>query len=327
MRLKSRPTAIRFSQYAISALIVIFFPLAANAQIQITLKNTFIEKFKDRATIDATFTVDKAHKTPNPGSKDGDLHVAGRAPEIGLATVSEIMNAKDEDAAVKAIHAAEPTHKSVKLSGAWRIWCEHGGDDKQEQGKPIPNTPFTTTNPPHVFEIHPITSLNGNSISESLKPIVGFVTKDAEQSFTSYENKKCQLVPNATSKTTTIITSMGGFNYVEFRIKLLEAPLRVADGMMVFASVLKLKSAEDTSGEDEEDDAIIVQKRRMVFVKGSAPETAVKSLAKGAVLHVLGVPRISLTLVSFRTHNTKKFPGILTWNLPYEMLIVAVYND
>ena len=326
MRLKQRPTPIRFAQYAISALIVIFFPLAASAQIQITLKNTFIEKFKDRATIDATFTVDKAHKTPNPASKDGDLHVAGRAPEIGLATVSEIMNAKDEDAAVKAIHAAEPTHKSVKLSGAWRIWCEHGGDDKQVQGAPL-TKPFDTTNPPHVFEVHPITSLNGNSISESLKPITGFATKDAETSFTSYENKKCQLVPDGTKKTTTIITSMAGFNYVEFRIKLLEAPHTVADGMMVFASVLKLKAPDDTANEDEEDDAIIVQKRRMVFVKGSAPETAVKSLAKGAVLHVLGVPRISLTLVSFRTHNTKKFPGILNWNLPYEMLIVAVYND
>ena len=94
-------------------LILLLLPVAVNAQIQITLKNSFIEKFKDRATIDSTFTVDKAHKSPNPGSKDGDLHVAGRAPEIGLPTVSEIMNAKDEDGAVQTIHSAEQTHKSV----------------------------------------------------------------------------------------------------------------------------------------------------------------------------------------------------------------------
>ena len=326
MKITFRPLAPKFTRHLISAFILLLLPVAGSAQIQITLKNSFIEKFKDRATIDATFTVDKAHKSPNPASKDGDLHVAGRAPEVGLAIVSEVMNAKDEDAAVQAIHAAEPTHKSVKLSGAWRIWCEHGGDDQQVQGAPL-TKPFDTTNPPHVFEIHPITSLNGQSISESLKPIAGFVTKDAEQSFTSYENKKCQLVPNAAKKTTTIITSMAGFNYVEFRIKLLEAPKPVADGMMVFATVLKLKSPDDAANDDEDDDAILVQKRRMVFVKGSAPEAAVKNLAKGAVVHVLGVPRISLTLVSFRTHNTKKFTGILTWNLPYEMLVVAVYPN
>lgn len=326
MRFTVKSLTVKLTQCFLSAFILLLLPVAGSAQIQITLKNSFIEKFKDRATIDATFTVDKAHKSPNPASKDGDLHVAGRAPEIGLAIVSEIMNARDEDSAVQTIHAAEPTHKSVKITGAWRIWCEHGGDDKQVQGAAL-KTPFDTTNPPHVFEIHPITSLDGKSISDSLKPIVGFPTKNAEDSFTAYENKKCQLVPNGTKKTTTIITSMAGFNYVEFRIKLLEAPTPVADGMMVLATVMKLKAADEPANEDEDDDAIIVQKRRMVFVKGSAPEAAVKSLAKGAVMHVLGVPRISLTLVSYRTHNTKKFPGILNWNLPYEMLIVGVYNN
>ena len=124
MKLTTKPPTVKLTRYALSALILLLLPVASNAQIQITLKNSFIEKFKDRATIDATFTVDKAHKRPNPPSKDGDLHIAGRAPEIGLAIVSEIMNAKDEDATVQAIHAAEQTHDPVKLSGAWRIWCE-----------------------------------------------------------------------------------------------------------------------------------------------------------------------------------------------------------
>jgi len=194
------------------------------------------------------------------------------------------------------------------------------------QGAPL--QPFNTTNPDHVFEIHPITSLDGKSITESLKPIAGFDTKDAETSFNSYENRKCQLVSNGTKKTTTIITSMGGFNYVEFRIKLHSAPFPVADGMMVFATVLKLRAPGDPANDaEEEDNAILVRNRRMVFVKGSAPEAAVKNLSKDAVLHVLGVPRICLKLVSFRTQNTKKFPGILDWNLPYEMLIVGVYDN
>ena len=49
------------------------------ANIEITLKNDFIEQFKDRATISVSFVVDKAHRHPNPPKNDGDLHAAGRA--------------------------------------------------------------------------------------------------------------------------------------------------------------------------------------------------------------------------------------------------------
>jgi hypothetical protein len=48
--------------------------------------------------------VDKAHKQLNPASKDGDLHVAGRAPETGLPAVAELMNAKTDPGAVDLIH-------------------------------------------------------------------------------------------------------------------------------------------------------------------------------------------------------------------------------
>jgi hypothetical protein len=301
------------AKLGIGLLILLVLPVVARSQIEITLKNSFIEKQKNRATIDATFTVDKAHKHPNPGSKDGDLHIAGRAPEIGLAIVAEIMNAKDEDTAVALIHSVEGKNTPIKLSGVWRLWCEHGGESKQVQGAKL--APFDTTNPDHVFEIHPITSLNGESIVESLKPINGFQPKDAETAFISYENKKSQIIANAQKKTTTIITSMAGFNYVEFRIELNDDPAAVADGTMVFAKVMDLN------------EEILVQNRRMVFVKGTAPEAAVKSLKKGDQLHVLGVPRIDLALVSFRTKHAKDKPGILNWNLPYEMLIVGVYPN
>jgi len=153
------------------------------------------------------------------------------------------------------------------------------------------------------------------SIGDSLRPIVGFRTKDDETAFISYENKKYQIIPNAKNKTTTIVTSMAAFNYVEFRIELNESPAQVADGTMVFAKVMDL------------DEEILVQNRRMIFVKGTAPEAAVRTLKKGDKLHVLGVPGIDLALVSFRTRHAKQTPGILSWNLPYEMLIVAVYTN
>ena len=107
--------------------LVLTTPALAGAQIVVTLKNKFIEDNKHRATIEATFTVDKAHKNPNPPSKDADLHVAGRAPEIQLPIVAELMNAADDKIALDLIHAAETTGTPVAVTGAWRLWCEHGG--------------------------------------------------------------------------------------------------------------------------------------------------------------------------------------------------------
>jgi hypothetical protein len=83
----------RLSRTTVVLALVVAFPGLACAQITITLKNSFIEQYKDKVTISASFTVDKAHKKPNAPSKDGDMHVAGRADEIGLPTVAEIMNA------------------------------------------------------------------------------------------------------------------------------------------------------------------------------------------------------------------------------------------
>lgn len=309
----SRTFERKYARLGIALLILVLLPVVVSAQIEITLKNSFIEKFKNRVTVDTTFTVDKAHKHPNTAKKDGDLHIAGRAPEIGLPIVAELMNAKEEDAAVNLIHSVEGKPKTIKMSGAWRLWCEHGGESQQVQGAKL--EAFTTTNPDHVFEIHPVTSLDGNSVIGSLKPIKGFPPKDAETAFMSYENKRSQIVSNGAKKTTTITTSMAGFNYVEFKIEITDDPFKVPDGTLVFAKVLDL------------DEEVLVQKRRMVFVKGSEPEKALLKLHKGDIMHVLGIPRINLALVSFRKANAKTKPGILTWNLPYEMLIVGVYDE
>ena len=69
------------SRQALTVFAVFFLlPVVAQAQIEITLKKSLIERYKDRVTIDADFVVDKAHKKLNPPSKDGDMHVAGRSP-------------------------------------------------------------------------------------------------------------------------------------------------------------------------------------------------------------------------------------------------------
>ena len=293
-----------------------FAPILCRAQtdVEITLKNTFIEKYKDRATIEASFVVDRAHQRPNAPSKDGDLHIAGRSDqEIRLPIVAEIMNARFEQDAVRLVHQVEGNGNAISVAGTWRIWCEHGGLSPQIQGQSL--TPFTTTNPDHVFQIHPLTKIQDQSLVDSFMPIEGYQTKDATEAFMNYENKRSQITVNPTAGTTTIVTSMGGFNYVEFVMEINDTPKNVEDGEFVFASVF------DLNGE------LLVKHRRMVFVKGTPPEQVLKRSTTGQRLHVLGVPRIDLAVVSWRVQHRTDRPEALSWGLPYEIVIVATYES
>jgi hypothetical protein len=288
----------------------LLLPAVAFADITITLDNSFIEKYKDRATIAANFTVAHAHPKPNPAAKDGDLHAAGTAPEIGLSTVAEIMNAKLSPKAVAALHGSESSGDPVAVEGVWRLWCEHGGDSEQVQGQDPP-PPIDNTNPPHVFEIHPLTAVDDQRLASDFKPITGFKYKDADQAFLAYEKLASQITPGASQ--TTIRTTMGGYNYVEFVLELNEDPThQLDDGLTVFASIL------NQAGE------LLVRNRRMVFVKDTAPFAKVGTLKKGDQLHVVGVPRISLSLLNWRIQNATARPEVLNWTLPYEIVVVAV---
>jgi len=234
-----------------------FFPSAGHTEVTLILKNTFIEKYKNRATIDVQFIVDHSKGKPNAASKDGDMHVAGRAPnEIGLATVAEIMNAKDEPEAVEAANKVAGSKQPIRVVGAWRIWNEHGGDDTRfEQGKPV--AAAKNSNPDHVFEIHPVSSIDGISTTRSFKPIVGYKPKNADDAFNRYENVRSRITPGAS---TTRITSPGvGYNYVKFQMELNERPFKVSDGAFAYAQV------RDGDGD------LILRKRRMVFVSDTPP--------------------------------------------------------
>lgn len=297
---------------AVFWLLALFAPTFAAAQITITLKNSFIEEYRNRATIAADFLVDKAHRRPNPQPKDGDLHVAGRADEIGLPIVAELMNARSDMESVEVLRGREGTGQSLAVEGVWRLWCEHAGTEEQIQGAPL--TPFTTTNPDHVFEIHPVTKVGAKDTRATFGPIEDFRYKDAEQAFAHYENVRATITPRAL--TTTITTFMAGFNYVEFKIepeldKIIERP----DGRTVLAAVRAVEGH------------MIARRRRMVFVDGTAPEARLLALQPGECMHVLGVPRISLQLVHWRKSAEGRRRGALTWNLPYEMVVVGLLSD
>src|SRR5579859_2756738 len=115
---------LSFKKIALLALAILAYN-GLFAQIQITLRQGFIDSIKNKVTISTDYIIDKAHPRPNPGSKDGDMHVAGRSEAIGLPIVAEIMNAAGQAGAMKLVHSEEGKNETVSLTGVWRLWCEH----------------------------------------------------------------------------------------------------------------------------------------------------------------------------------------------------------
>jgi hypothetical protein len=297
----------------VNVVLLFVVPLLCLSQTQITLKNSFIQKYMNRVTMDISFIVDHAGeraKSISKGSLDGDLHIAGRAKEAGLPMVAEIMNAREEKPAMDLVHSVEGTTKTIKITGAWRLWCEHAGKSKQVQGKTVAKP--KDTNPAHAFEIHPITQIENINLLNSLKVIPGYEAKDAETAFTQFNKKKFEIIYDGKKRTTTIITKQIGYNYVEFVMELVdERQDEVEDGRFVYANVLSLNRK------------LLAEEVRMVFVKDSEPENKVKGKRDGDTLHVLGIPRINLEEVWARVQDAK--PEALKENLPFEMIIVGVY--
>lgn len=278
---------------------------------KLVLSSTFVKQVKDRATVTADLKVDVHPNSPHSikkGGDDGDIHMAGRADEVGLPLVAEIVNARMVPAAMNRLKATKPGTK-VPVEGVWRIWFEHLGKEDQIQGKKvaIPDT----SNPAHLFEIHPITMFGGDSVLNSFVDIPGYTAYPAHVAFPFYEKAKATI--SASSTSVTITSGAGKYNYAEFVIELAGAVHDVKDGSFVLANVF------DTEDDEE---AVTKAVRRMVFVKDTRPACEVKQLSKGDRLHVLGIPRVNLSEVAAMARKTPA-----ATNLPYEMIIVGVQKE
>jgi len=300
----------------------------------VVLKKAFVAKYKDRATIDATFVVDHAHKKPNVPAKDGDMHVAGRAPkEVGLPMVAEVINAKDQSAATGRIHAVEGTETAVP------IWFEHPANS-QTQFADFPVA--ANTNPDHSFEIHPITKFDSNDLSLTFKEIKGFKPYPASKAFTSYES--LTFTVSATPSAITLTSKKSGYNYTKFRMQLKGAREKLRDecppskeelcGFAVLADVFDAAS-------NETEDAVAANVR-MIFVPRTAPAQKLfkDNLGDGDSLTVIGIPRVNLNAVykfvcpvpdvriDGRADGAvcKSSSRPATRKLPYEMIVIAVLD-
>jgi len=298
MRRLARLTAVFFSTWQL-----------ATAGILI-LKLAWVEEFKNRATIDANFIIDHAHKTPNAAAADGDMHVAGRAAkEVGLPMVAEVVNARspEQKAALDLIHLREGKDIAVPMSGAWRVWFEHPGE-RQVQFQKVDKP--GNTNPDHNFEIHPVTKVGDELLLKSFRVIPGFTPKPAKTAFEVYN--KQEILIRATKTAITLEAKKVGFNYTAFRMRLIGKPKKLKDdGLAVLA---------DVHDESEDEDALAV-KIRMIFVAGTRPWELVQGKDDGDEFDAIGIPRVDLAQIASFAANAG--PAGVRRKLPYEMIIVA----
>jgi len=315
--------------------LILFVSFLAYGDTVITLRKDFINTYHARAIVKATITPAflSRVKSATSGSDDGDVHIAA-VPDgtIGLPMVAEIANAKLHRPTVATIKTAAANHDSMAVEGVWRIWCEHGGDNEFLQGAQV-DTP-TDSNPAHVFEIHPLTKVGATSVTDTFRSIDGYAYKDAQDAFQHFENAPSEISEQACTDggdCVTIRTRMVGYNYTEFLISLDDDPADLIrdgdDSTWVFSDVYDLQGDKVVGGHPHAAAGGRSGKRKMVFVKGTAPHVLLQGLKKGDVLRVVGVPRINLTLVKWRVEHKSDHPGDLTWSLPYEMVILTAVKS
>ena len=297
--------------------------LFAATQLQagtLVLSRKFVQDNKDKATITVQLEVDEHLTRPHKigkGGDDGDIHMAGRADEVKLPLVAEILNAgaKNQQSSLQSVNQSSPD-KKIAVTGVFRLWFEHPSPGQMVQGNSVPKP--ANSNPDHVFEIHPITQFGNDSDLLSFAPIENdkktqkYQPYPAETAFPKYEALKSTLKNNGTA--ISITSTKAGYNYTEFIMELAAKPTQVSDGSLVLATVF------DVSDEEE---PVVEGLRRMVFVKGTGPANAVAKLGKGDRLHVLGIPRVNLSEVL----AAAKQGQTISTRLPYEMIIVAVLPD
>jgi hypothetical protein len=296
---------------------LLLFPAAASGQATVYMKQKFLEKHCDSATMDIRFKIDKAHKSPNPvgaGSDDGDLHMAGRSSNVGLPMVAEIVNAKPQTQALQFVKDNTGTDQTVALSGVLRLWFEHppGKDDpeqKQLQKKSPPKP--KDTNPPHIFEIHPITRIGDKNLAGQIKFIDGFKADDASTAFGHYESRWLELRHDSQKKVTALRSPKAVYNYAEFFVELQETPKPMEGGVGALAWIYNGEWVRVSTA----------SRIRMVFVNNSPAASVVAGKGQGTRLRVLGVPRIDLARVCA---VTKERPDEdLRIRLPYEMIVIG----
>ena len=294
---------------SLALVIAVIVPCVVRAGgVTIVLSNRFINTYANRATIDATVDIAYAAQRPHSNATDGDEHASRNVKKIGLVTVVEIMNAREPDERNAVAELGEGGNKTVSIVGFWRLWPEHAGAADFVQSDEADE--ITNTNPPHVFEIHPVLTIDGIPVEHSLQPIADYPVSNAADAFAHYDAARCEISRSLT--TTTISTKQLGNNYVAFELAFTdESTLKPTDdgGYEFFGEV-----------RDPRTHSVLEPKVRMIAAPGTSIKTHIAKIRPGDTLVVWGIPRIDLSLVGYRA----KHPTAAHWSLPYEMMLVGI---
>jgi hypothetical protein len=281
----------------------------------IRLRNAFIGAIKNRAAIaDLPFIVDHVKDSINgvsSGAEDGDLHVSGRpGPFIAMPMVAEVVNARlEKQDVVSRMQQLEGGQKAVNLSGVWRLWFEHPPSEVLIQGGTVPVP--VHTNPDHVFEIHPITSIDGAEADESFVPIENYTAYDAETAFGAYERLVFKAKRNQVF--TTITSTKVGYNYTEFDAVLAGKPFHINDATFAMADI-----------RNSQDQSVVARPIRLVVADTTKVSTAfiAKSPVKGTRLEVIGIPRVNLDkLVDISSQHPGETVAVKG---AYEIIVIGI---
>ena len=291
------------------------------SQSSITLRKTFIDSFMERATIDCNFDVWYTHHKAKSASEDGDIHCSGYDKKTGLPGVAEILNAKDQREAIELIIEHEGKGKTnntlLKMTGVWRLWPEHMGAGVDfVQGMKLTKAKIQskTTNPDHVFEIHPLTSIEDIDLIGSLINIEGYEPKNWRKVFDILMKKTFSI--SSTAKTITFKTTQVGYNYIDLWIKIDSLP-EIEDGAFAYCRTF------DSDFDPDNDDInakMVTENTRIVLVKNSEAYIEAFDKGVGGFIHILGTPRINLSTVSWRVSVSKTNPKVLNGKFPFEII-------
>ena len=293
----------RSSLGALAGLVLLALAHAPAGAGEIVLRNTWIKKYMNKVNISSPCRVDETHDAPNDAAKDGDLHMACRCDSVALPMVGEIVNAADFPAVVGAAKQAKKDRTQVQITGVWRIWIEHPATKAQRQGAHVPV--LKNTNPAHMFEIHPLTLFDGDSLHAGFKTIPGFSPMPVATTFKHYESRVFKVERKGAF--TSITSPRSVYNYAKFKFKVAGTPSKLSDG---WAAQVKVEGVQTDST------------RRVVAPNRSGPATLLSKAVAGGRYEAIGVPRLDLRRIdqAAKDHPNQEI------NVPaaYEMILVSL---
>jgi hypothetical protein len=275
------------------------------------LDRSFLEANRYRISLTTDVTVDAAARI-NPKVFDGDIHIAVRTPDVQLRLVAEIMNAKTAPAAVALVRNAEKSRAPLRMTGVLRFWPEHAIGLPHRQGEEVER--LSNANPDHVFELHPVLRVGDLDLLATMKTVEGYRPGSASTTFETYQ--KSDLALRVVSNRVYLTTPAGLWNDVHFQLELTDAAPSVReDGRYLTAR------ARDTDG------ILLVDSIRVVLVRDSPPERALRDRSAGTRFHVWGLPRVSFDGLVRLVAQTGSDTQWRTARLPYEILILGIYPE